>query len=257
MAREAIQTLALTLIMFWVIQTFIAQPFQVVQESMRRTLEPGNYVLVDRLTPRWDAYDRGDVVVFTPPPSWGALDDTPYIKRVVGVAGDVIEIRDDGRLYVNDVPLDEPYVFQVNGRAQPTTTRAEPPRWTVPDEEVFVVGDHRSNSEDSRVFGPIPVAVVIGRAWLRYWPLPAFGILVTPTYDVAARADGQAEAGRRQEGRTLTRTTGVVLRLPIRRRSPGTILGTTGSQPFTAPIGSPSRPGTRRQRTPSSESDST
>ncbi len=180
-AREIVQTLALTLIIFFVVQTFVAQPFQVEQESMRRTLEPGDYVLVDRLTPRWDAYDRGDVVVFVPPDTWGARDDTPYIKRVVAVAGDEVEIR-DGRLYVNRVPLDEPYVFEVDGRAQPTTTDTEPPRWTVPDGQVFVVGDHRSRSEDSRVFGPVPASSIVGRAWLRYWPLHAFGILETPTY---------------------------------------------------------------------------
>jgi len=201
-AREAIQTLALTLIIFFVIQTWVVQPFQVVQESMRRTLEPGDYVLDDRLTPRWDAYDRGDVVVFKPPLSWGAADDTPYIKRVVGVAGDRIEIRDDGRLYVNDVALDEPYVFEVDGRPQPTTALTEPPRWAVPDGQVFVVGDHRSNSEDSRFFGPIPVSAIVGRAWLRYWPLPAFGILETPTYDPTA---GPLEPSQR---RVAVRTAG-------------------------------------------------
>ncbi len=180
LAREIVQTLALTLIIFFVIQTFIAQPFKVEQESMRRTLEPGDYVLVDRLTPRWDAYDRGDIVVFKPPESWFARDDTPFIKRVVGVAGDEVEIRDDGRLYVNQVPLDEPYVYQVDGQAQPTTS--DETRWRVPDGEVFVVGDHRSNSQDSRVYGPIPVTAIVGRAWVRYWPFDAFGVLATPTY---------------------------------------------------------------------------
>ena len=180
--REIIQTLALTLIIFFAIQTFVAQPFQVEQQSMRQTLEPGDYVLVDRLTPRWDAYDRGDIIVFLPPDSWLARGDTPFIKRVIGVAGDEVEIRDDGRIYVNQLPLDEPYVFAVDGQPEPTTTSNDSPRWIVPDGQLFVVGDHRSNSEDSRVKGPIPVSSVVGRAWLRYWPLPSFGILPTPTY---------------------------------------------------------------------------
>jgi len=184
LAREIVQTLALTLIIFFVIQTFIAQPFKVEQESMRRTLEPGDYVLVDRLTPRWDAYDRGDIVVFKPPESWFARDDTPFIKRVVGVAGDDVEIRDDGRLYVNQLPLDEPYVFAAaeGDPPQPTTASGDQERWLIPAGEVFLMGDHRSNSADSRMFGPVGIEQVIGRAWLRYWPIDVFGILSTPSY---------------------------------------------------------------------------
>ena len=104
---EVVETLVLTLVIFFVIQTFIAQPYQVQQQSMERTLEPGQYVLVDKLTPRFDAYDRGDVVVFNPPETW-INDDTPFIKRVIGVAGDTVEVRDDGIVYVNGTALDEP-----------------------------------------------------------------------------------------------------------------------------------------------------
>jgi signal peptidase I len=179
---EVVETLALTLIIFFVIQTFIAQPYRVEQQSMERTLEPDQYVLVDKLTPRFDAYKRGDIVVFEPPEDWVQGDGTPFIKRVIAIAGDEVEIRDDGIVYVNGTALEEPYIYEVDGEPQPTTTTTEPPRWVVPDGELFVMGDHRGSSSDSRTFGPIRTTDVVGRAWLRYWPFDTFGILETPTH---------------------------------------------------------------------------
>jgi signal peptidase I len=180
---EIVETLVLTLIIFVVIQNFIAQPYKVQQQSMEHTLEPDQYVLVDKLTPRFDAYNRGDIVVFTPPADWGE-DGTPFIKRVIGEGGDTVEIKDDGIVYVNGQPLDEPYLFAEHpgDPPQPTTAPAEESRWVVPNGELFLMGDHRQNSADSRTFGPVPIGQIIGRAWLRYWPLDTFGILPTPTY---------------------------------------------------------------------------
>lgn len=178
---EVVETLVLTLIIFLVIQTFIAQPYRVEQQSMEQTLEPDQYVLVDKLTPRFDTFKRGDIVVFNPPPDWIQPDGTPFIKRVIGIGGDSIEIK-DGLVYVNDVKLDEPYVYQENGSPQPTDTSTDPPQWEIPEGELFVMGDHRAKSSDSRTFGPIENGDVIGRAWLRYWPFDTFGILPTPTH---------------------------------------------------------------------------
>ena len=179
---EIVETLVLTLVIFLVIQTFIAQPYRVEQQSMERTLEPDQYVLVDKLTPRFDAYKRGDIVVFNPPPDWVQSAGTPFIKRVIGVGGDTVEVRDDGKVYVNGKALVEPYVFQADGAAQPTVTSTDPPKWVIPTGQLFVMGDHRASSSDSRTFGPIETSDVIGRAWLRYWPFNAFGILPTPTH---------------------------------------------------------------------------
>ena len=178
---EVLETLVLTLIIFFVIQTFIAQPYQVQQQSMERTLEPGQYVLVDKLTPRWDDYGRGDIVVFNPPKTW-TTENTPFIKRVIGLPGDTVEVKDDGLVYVNGVAIEEPYTYKnAEGVAEPTEV-GDQTRWVVPEGELFVMGDHRQKSADSRVFGTIPIGNVIGRAFLRYWPISTFGIIQTPTY---------------------------------------------------------------------------
>ncbi len=179
---EIVETLVLTLVIFFVIQNFIAQPYQVQQNSMERTLEPGQYVLVDKLTPRWDPYKRGDVVVFSPPPTW-TTDPTPFIKRVIGLPGDDVEVKDDGKVYVNGVALDEPYTYKnAQGINEPTVPLGDTSSWVVPAGDMFVMGDHRQKSADSRAFGPIPESSVIGRAFLRYWPISTIGIIGTPSY---------------------------------------------------------------------------
>ena len=180
---EIAETLALTLIIFFVIQTFVAQPYQVKQRSMEHTLEPEQYVLVDKITPRFDAYKRGDIVVFTPPADWIQDDGTPFIKRVIGLPGDKVSIHDDG-VYVNGQALEEAdYTFHDKaGDAQPTTSFGATSDWTVGSDELFVMGDHRLASADSRTFGPIKVGSVVGRAFLRYWPASTFGILARPAY---------------------------------------------------------------------------
>jgi signal peptidase I len=178
---EIVETLVLTLIIFLVIQNFVAQPYKVQQQSMEHTLEPDQYVLVDKLTPRLDTYKRGDIVVFTPPAEWEQEDGTPFIKRVIGVGGDKIEVK-DGDVLVNGTALVEPYLFADALGDPPEPTVAAQESWTVPEGDLFLMGDHRANSADSRAFGPVPVSQIIGRAWLRYWPLNVFGILPTPTH---------------------------------------------------------------------------
>ncbi len=178
---EIVETVVLTLVLFWVIQSFVAQPFQVQQFSMQNTIQDGQFVLVDRLTPRFDGYHRGDIVVFTPPANAESPDQKPFIKRVIGIAGDTISVR-DGRVLVNGIALVEPYVFRSEGVAQATQPDGDVDTWTVGPGELFVMGDHRARSSNSRLFGPIKVDSVIGRAWLRYWPLDAFEVLPTATH---------------------------------------------------------------------------
>jgi signal peptidase I len=190
---EIAQTLILTLILFWIVQTFVAQPFQVKQLSMQHTIENDQFVLVDKLTPRFDPYHRGDIVVFAPPQNAETQRGEPFIKRVIGVAGDTVEIR-DGAVLVNGVTLDEPYLYAVDAVPQPTEPETDEMSWTVPDGQIFVMGDHRARSSDSRAFGPIDVSSVVGRAWLRYWPLPAFGILATDSHPELTEASAGGRA---------------------------------------------------------------
>jgi signal peptidase I len=185
---EVVETLVLTVVIFLGIQTFVAQPYKVQQGSMEMTLLPDQYVLVDKLTPRWSPYNRGDIVVFDPPANWTEATGVPFIKRVIGLPGDHVELR-DGAVYVNGTKLDEPYVFTEDNVRQTTDpTPGGPSEWLVPQGQLFVMGDHRQNSSDSRTFGPIEVSHVIGRAWLRYWPVDTFGTLQSPTYPAISPA---------------------------------------------------------------------
>ncbi len=179
---EVVETLVLTIVIFLGIQTFVAQPYKVQQLSMESTLLPDQYVLVDKLTPRWAPYSHGDIVVFDPPESWTSGANVPFIKRVIGLPGELVELR-EGKVFVNDVELDEPYIFVEDGLPQTTDpTAGGLSEWLVPEGEILVMGDHRQASADSRNFGPIEVSHVIGRAWLRYWPFDTFGVLETPTH---------------------------------------------------------------------------
>jgi signal peptidase I len=179
---EIVETIIATVVLFFLIQTFVAQPFQVQQTSMETTFHEGDYLIVDRLSHLWAPYTRGQVIVFQPPASFPD-SGKPLIKRIIGVAGDTIELR-DGAVYVNGTKLVEPYVHRDQaGNQDQTTTLTGTTNWLVPAGQVFVMGDHREFSTDSRVFGPIDVSSVIGRGFVRYWPFDRFGLINGATYD--------------------------------------------------------------------------
>jgi len=171
---ELLETFLLVLVIFLVVQQFIAQPYQVQQTSMETSLMPGQYVLVDKITPRFDSFHRGDIVVFNPPPGWaGDPTGTPYIKRIVGVGGDSVDIH-GGHVFINGIQLTETYLTAAQTTDMPD---GKGKTWKLGPDQLFVLGDNRIASVDSRVFGPVDESYVIGRAWLRYWPISEFGLL--------------------------------------------------------------------------------
>jgi len=189
-AFEIVETLVLTLLIYLVIHNFVAQPFEVQQSSMFPTIVDGEYILIDKLTPRFDGYQYGDVVVFNPPSGSGLeTDGIPFIKRVIGLPGDTVSL-DNGRVFVtrpgeNQIRIEEPYVRrQDDGTSSPTTCPRPdcPLTWIVGEDEYFVMGDNRGSSQDSRVFGPVDEDLVLGRAWLRYFPIERIGIIERPDY---------------------------------------------------------------------------
>jgi signal peptidase I len=173
-------TVILAVGLYLVIQTFLVGTYRVEQVSMLPTLQQGQHVLVDKLSPRFDPYSRGDIVVFHAPGT--ASDSIPYIKRVIGVAGDHIALR-DGVVEVNGVALDEAYLSDDGEDHGATLPLDGTTAWDVPAGDIVVMGDHRARSVDSRSFGPVAVDQVIGRAWIRFWPLDSgIGFLDVPRY---------------------------------------------------------------------------
>jgi signal peptidase I len=185
---EIVETLVLTLVIYLLIHNFIAQPFEVEQDSMVPTILEHEYILIDKLSPRFSDYDRGDIVVFSPPPGY-EQGGVPFIKRVIGLPGDTVSLE-NGNVFVtpadgSPVRLSEPYIRLVDGRPAPTQPRdAEgTSEWTVPDGQYFVMGDNRPDSQDSRFFGPISRESIIGRAWVRYFPLNRIQLVEKPVYE--------------------------------------------------------------------------
>lgn len=163
---EFFKTLIIAFLLAQLIMVSVAQAFQVEQYSMEPTLLPRDRVLVDKfLYRRLRHPQHGDVIVLRYPLN----PQRNYIKRIVGLPGDVLQIK-DGKLYVNGRHPNEPYL---NGNPQGSYGP-----FTVPGDSVFVMGDNRNNSEDSRAFGPLKNEFIVGQALLIYWPLTRMKVLV-------------------------------------------------------------------------------
>jgi signal peptidase I len=163
--------LVVALLAALLLRTFVIQPYFIPSASMEPTLKVGDKVLVNKLSYDLHSIHRGDVIVFKKPPD----DNTPgikdLIKRVIGLPGESIAGR-NGQIYINGNLLREPWLPKVD---QDTTSTFGP--IPIPAGEYFVMGDNRSDSSDSRVFGPIPKSLVVGRAFIIVWPLSRIGTL--------------------------------------------------------------------------------
>ena len=164
--------IAVAILIAIVIKTFLFQAFYIPSESMVPTLEVGDRVLVNKLSYRLHDVHRGDVVVFERPPAAATPgDDSDLIKRVIALPNETIEGR-NGRVYIDGKRLAEPYlpkgtISDFNGM----------PPFKVPPDTYWVMGDNRQNSRDSRFFGPVPTDLIVGRAFLRVWPVRALSLL--------------------------------------------------------------------------------
>lgn len=170
--RSAIEWVAVivgALVVALVVKTFLIQAFYIPSESMVPTLKVGDRVLVNKLSYRTGDVERGDIVVFARPggPASDGIED--LIKRVVALPGETVEGR-DGDVYIDGQPLDEPYL-------EPDVETSPFPPYTVPDEHVWVMGDNRGASDDSRRFKGVPLDDVVGRAFVVIWPLSEIGTL--------------------------------------------------------------------------------
>jgi len=153
-------------LVFGFVRPFVMEAFWIPSGSMIPTLQINDRVLVNKFIYRFTEPERGDIVVFQSVES----ADQDLIKRVVGLPGDEIAVR-GGKLFVNGEPQKEPYT---NEKLPDVSYFA---RTTVPKNHVFVMGDNRGNSQDSRVFGPLPKENIEGEAFLRFWPPGRIGLL--------------------------------------------------------------------------------
>lgn len=162
--RELLESVLPALVIVLVVNLFIAQATRVEGQSMEPSLHNNERLIIEKITYRLREPVRGDIVVIRPQQS----GTVPLIKRVVGLPGETIEIKQN-QVFVNGEPLEEGYL------SEPTIGSMAPQ--IVPEAHVLVLGDNRNASNDSRSFGMIPYEDIIGRAWFRYWPLNEAGLV--------------------------------------------------------------------------------
>lgn len=165
--QEDIKTFASSLAVALAIRSTLIEPRFIPSLSMYPTFEVGDQLTVDKISKNWRGYQRRDVVVFNPPPSFfqvagGDRNGEALIKRIVAKAGDVVQVKDGGQLYINGEKQDEPYTNE-NARYNFGPV-------SVPTGCVFVLGDNRNASLDGHVWGFLPEENIIGRATLKFWP---------------------------------------------------------------------------------------
>jgi signal peptidase I len=172
MLFELFQTVLIAFLLFIVVNLITAR-IRVDGISMEPNLHDGEFVVVNRLAYRWQEPKRGDIIVFHFPSD----PRRRMIKRVIGLPGNTVTIRDE-KVLINGAVLEEPYLDeepQYHGE------------WRIGPNEVFVLGDNRNNSSDSQNWGPLDINEIIGKAMLIYWPMDTMGVI--PHYDLVTAAE--------------------------------------------------------------------
>ena len=166
---EFVVVVAVAIALAWFITSFVVKPYEIPSESMEDTIMTGDRVLSERISYMGSSPAQGDIVTFT-----DVEDPTRVlIKRVIATAGQQVDLK-DGSVYVDGSKLDEPYADGKQSLPLVNERDISYP-YTVPEGYIWVMGDNRTNSSDSRYFGAVPVSNVTGHAFFRYWPLDRIG----------------------------------------------------------------------------------
>ncbi len=165
------ETVVLAAVIFLLVYLFLWQPHRIKGRSMEPNFHDVELILTNRVSYRIREPQRGDVVVFRAP----MREDRDYIKRIIGLPGDKVMVK-EGRVYINGKLLEEPYLPS-NVYTKPGFYLSEGVEKIVPPRSYIVMGDNRDHSSDSREWGPVPFRNIIGKAWLRYWPLSKAGMI--------------------------------------------------------------------------------
>jgi signal peptidase I len=163
--RDVLETFLPALLIALLINVFVGQATRVEGQSMEPSLHTNQRLVVEKVSYRFHGPQRFDIVVLRLPSQGEEL----LIKRVIGLPGETVEIR-NGQVYINGQQLDEPFIAE-------ETRPGRNARVIVPPLNVYVLGDNRNRSNDSRSFGPVPIENIVGRAWLSYWPPQNLGLV--------------------------------------------------------------------------------
>ena len=173
---DIIETIVVAAAIFVVVYLFLLQPHQVRGASMEPNLSDGQYILTDKISYRFEKPRRGDIIVFKAPVD----PNFDYIKRIIGLPGESIQIK-DGKIIIKNTThpkgfvLEEPY--KINGSDQPGTLLEDNREFKISEDNYFVLGDNRNQSFDSREWGELSRKNIIGKTWLRYWPISKFSFV--------------------------------------------------------------------------------
>jgi signal peptidase I len=178
--REVAITVLIAVAVFALLRLTV-QSYTVVMSSMEPNFQEGECIMVNKVSYHSSGPQRGDVIVFNPPFN----SPHPFIKRVIGLPGEIVEIRDE-KVFVNGIPLSEEYVMAPPDYTMPATE--------VPENEYFVLGDNRNNSNDSHSGWTVPRDNIIGKAWFIYWPASRWGVVKHYSYPGFAVSQEQAMA---------------------------------------------------------------
>ena len=194
--KETVETIVIVLVLVILIRNFLGEPRWIPTASMRPTLIEGDRLIIEKVSGFFSAPKRGDILVFYPPfetlkqNPWAKFtrlvgyfnSDTAYIKRVIGIPGDKLNYIPGEGIYINGKLLQEPYkkvIYPIQCKPEMFCGPL-----TVPQDSYFMMGDNRSNSQDSRFWGLLPKERIIGKAFFRFWPLNRMGLVEHPKYKI-------------------------------------------------------------------------